>query len=93
MPTNVYEQNIDKVDMVSGGDVSVVIVKEYIGVPVTIGGYGFAVCGNWGIGLRLRHYAKESGGRAGTLQLTVQSLRRFWVRLERNNAHTHKPQR
>ena len=48
MPTNVYELNIDKVDMVSGGDVSVVIVKEYIGVPVTIGGYGFAVWGTEG---------------------------------------------
>ncbi len=47
MATDARELNIDELNMVCGGDVSVVIDKGYIGVQVTVGGYGFAV---WGTG-------------------------------------------
>ena len=37
------ELTIDEIDLVSGGEVTVVADKDYFGIEISVGGYGVAV--------------------------------------------------
>ena len=39
----VRELTIDEIDLVSGGEITVVAEKGYVGIEISIGGYGVAV--------------------------------------------------
>ena len=41
--TGIYELSSTEIDSVGGGEVTVVVEKGYVGVEVSIGGYGFAI--------------------------------------------------
>jgi bacteriocin-like protein len=43
MNNQICELNMDELDSVSGGNITVVAEKGYVGIEISIGGYGIAV--------------------------------------------------
>jgi hypothetical protein len=43
MNEEIRELGMDELDTVSGGDITVVAEKGYVGIEISIGGYGVAV--------------------------------------------------
>jgi hypothetical protein len=43
MNNQIRELSMDELDRVSGGNITVVADKDYVGIEISIGGYGFGV--------------------------------------------------
>ena len=43
MNNEIRELSMDELDRVSGGNITVVADKDYVGIEISIGGYGFGV--------------------------------------------------
>jgi hypothetical protein len=43
MNNEICELSMDELDAVNGGDITVVIEKDYVGIEIKVGGYGVAV--------------------------------------------------
>ena len=63
MSNAINELSMDDLDAVNGGAVTVVVDKGYVGIEITIGGYGFGV---WATGGSLCGALFSPGHRGGT---------------------------
>ncbi|MBR1233181.1 hypothetical protein [Bradyrhizobium sp. AUGA SZCCT0182] len=63
MSKEINELTMDELDAVNGGAVTVVVDKRYVGIEITVGGYGFGV---WVTGGSLCGALFTPGHRGGT---------------------------
>lgn len=57
-----YELNIDELESVNGGNVTVVAEKGYVGIEISVGSYGIAVWATQGSICGAVNYPGHRGG-------------------------------